>query len=364
MFQDIQIEKLNELRAKNEITVIDVRSPSEYAESTIPGSINIPFFNDEERAEIGTLYKQVSTQAAKERGLEIVSAKLPSFVKQFAEIQGNKAVFCWRGGMRSRTTATVLSLMGIHVHRLEGGYRTYRKWVVDTLQSMDFAPDVYVIHGNTGTGKTLILRELQEKGYPVVDLEGMAGHRGSIFGEIGLKSSNQKTFDALLVESLIRYQDSPYILLEAESKRIGKVVLPEFLVQKKELGRHIVLEAPVELRVKHILDDYRPWEYPAESLLAFSKIKSRIHTPIAQEIEFSMQQGNYGAAVRLLLEYYYDPRYAHTTEAYGEAFHQEPVLAIGSVEQAVQLVEERIQRDQEHVQAAAEDVQVKKHQSV
>lgn len=116
MFQDISIEKLNELRGKNEITVIDVRSPSEYAESTIPGSINIPFFTDEERAEIGTLYKQVSIHTAKERGLEIMSAKLPAFVKKFAEIQGNKAVFCWRGGMRSRTTATVLSLMGIHVY--------------------------------------------------------------------------------------------------------------------------------------------------------------------------------------------------------------------------------------------------------
>ncbi|MEC0239688.1 tRNA 2-selenouridine(34) synthase MnmH [Paenibacillus dokdonensis] len=342
MFQDISIEKLNELRAKNEMTIIDVRSPSEFADSTIPGSINIPFFTDEERAEIGTLYKQVSTQTAKERGLEIMSAKLPAFVKRFAEIKGNKTVFCWRGGMRSRTTATVLSLMGIHVYRLDGGYRSFRKWVVETLGMMDFAPKVFVLHGNTGTGKTEILKVLKGKGYPVVDLEGLAGHRGSIFGEIGLKSNNQKTFDSLLLEEILRYRDEPYILIEAESKRIGKVVLPEFLIVKKEQGTHIMLEAPTALRVTNILDDYRPKEHKELSLKAFHQIKSRIHTPIAQEIEASLLTSQFGRAVELLLESYYDPRYAHTSHTYGEAFDQIPAIQFKTIEEAVELVEQRI----------------------
>lgn len=342
MFQDISIEKLNELRGKNEMTVIDVRSPSEYAESTIPGSINIPFFTDEERAEIGTLYKQVSIQTAKERGLEIMSAKLPAFVKKFAEIQGNKAVFCWRGGMRSRTTATVLSLMGIHVYRLDGGYRAYRRWVVETLDAMEFSPEIYVLHGYTGTGKTEILRTLKEKGYPVIDLEGLAGHRGSIFGKIGLKSHNQKTFDALLLEELLRYRHEPYILLEAESKRIGKVVLPEFLIEKKEKGTHILLQAPTDLRVKTIIKDYRPAEHAEQSLQAFKQIKSRIHTPIAQEIESCLLSGDYERVVELLLTYYYDPRYAHTASSYGEAFEKLSPLSFETLEQAVTLVEEYI----------------------
>ena len=146
MFQDISIEELLSLKDKNELTLIDVRSPSEFKEATIPGSMNIPFFNDEERAEVGTIYKQVSVDAAKERGLEIASAKLPRFVKQFAELEGKKAVFCWRGGMRSRTTATVLSLMGIKVFRLEGGYRTYRNWVVNQLETLELKPKAYVLN--------------------------------------------------------------------------------------------------------------------------------------------------------------------------------------------------------------------------
>ena len=118
MFQDIEVEELLALREQKDITIIDVRSDSEYADSTIPGSLNIPLFDDAERAEVGTIYKQVSVQAAKDKGLELVSAKLPAFIKSFEQIRGPKAVFCWRGGMRSRTTATVLSLMGIRVYRL------------------------------------------------------------------------------------------------------------------------------------------------------------------------------------------------------------------------------------------------------
>ncbi|MGN7356974.1 tRNA 2-selenouridine(34) synthase MnmH [Paenibacillus sp. SAF-054] len=342
MFQDISIEKLNELRSNNEMTVIDVRSPSEYAESTIPGSLNIPFFTDEERAEIGTLYKQVSTQKAKERGLEIMSAKLPTFVKRFAEIPGNKTVFCWRGGMRSRTTATVLSLMGIHVYRLDGGYRSFRKWVVETLETLEFAPQVFVLHGNTGTGKTEILKSLKEKGYPVLDLEGLAGHRGSIFGAIGMDSHNQKTFDSTLLEEVLRYREEPYILIEAESKRIGKVVLPEFLINKKEQGIHILLEAPTALRVENILNDYRPQEHAEESLQAFLQIKSRIHTPIAQEIEACLLSRQFGRAVELLLKYYYDPRYAHTSNHYGEEFAKTIPIAFETLEDAVVRVERRI----------------------
>lgn len=291
MFQDISIEQLIEQRQNKEITLIDVRSPSEFEDSSIPGSLNIPFFDDAERAEIGTLYKQVSAQAAKERGLEIMSAKLPSFVKSFAAIPGRKVVFCWRGGMRSRTTATVLSLMDVHVYRLEGGYRAYRKWVLDSLEQMDFTPDIYVLHGNTGTGKTDILKTLKDRGYPVLDLEGLAGHRGSIFGEIGLRSHNQKTFDALLLEELIHYKDAPFVLIEAESKRIGKVIVPEFLMNKKQQGVHFMIEVPMKLRVQNILNDYRPWKHAEASMHAFQQIKSRLHTPIAAEIESSLKAG-------------------------------------------------------------------------
>ncbi|TJY43975.1 tRNA 2-selenouridine(34) synthase MnmH [Cohnella pontilimi] len=340
MFQDISLEELIEQRKSGNFVLIDVRSPSEFEESSIPGSINIPLFNDEERAEVGTIYKQVSAQAAKERGLEIVSAKLPDFIRTFAEIPGRKAVFCWRGGMRSKTSATVLSLMDIHVYRLNGGYRAYRKWIMDSLENFHLRPKAVVLHGNTGTGKTLILRTLKERGLPVLDLEGMAGHRGSIFGQIGLKGNNQKTFEALLLEELLLCQHSPYVLMEAESKRIGKVVLPDFLVRKKEAGHHLMLELPLDVRVQHILDDYRPEEHHEECLAAFRHIKSRIHTPIAHEIEGCLMTARYDKAVKMLLEHYYDPRYAFSTDAYGADF---TVVKASTIEEAVTNIEHIVQ---------------------
>ncbi|XEC93863.1 tRNA 2-selenouridine(34) synthase MnmH [Paenibacillus tarimensis] len=316
MFQDITVREWAALRQKKELVTIDVRSPSEYEETTIPGSLNIPLFDDKERAEIGTLYKQQSVQAAKEKGLEIVSAKLPSFIKQFAAISGSKAVFCWRGGMRSKTSATVLSLMGIQAYRLTGGYRAYRQWVVDELAAIRFEPQALVLHGHTGSGKTAVLRRMKQQGYPVLDLEAMAGHRGSVFGQIGMKAHNQKTFDSLLVEDLLAYRALPCVLLEAESRRIGKAVLPDLIIDKKKQGHHILLELPLEARVRHILQDYRPWDHPDECMQAFQQIKTRIHTPVAAEIESFLKRENYAGAVELLLLYYYDPRYAHSSSIY------------------------------------------------
>jgi tRNA 2-selenouridine synthase len=341
LFQDVTIEELLELRSKGNITMIDVRSPSEYEDASFPDSLNIPLFDDSERAEVGTLYKQVSSQAAKDRGLEIVSAKLPSFIKSFERIEGRKAVFCWRGGMRSKTTATVLSLMGIRVYRLIGGIRAYRKWVVETLENFKFHPKAIVLNGNTGSGKTLILHRLRELGFPVMDLEAMAGHRGSIFGQIGLKPNNQKTFESLLLEELIRLGDSPYVLMEAESKRIGKVVLPDFIIDAKRNGVQLFIEMPVEVRVQHILNDYKPWEYKEACMYAFQQIKSRIHTPIAAEIEALLQADRFADAVQLLLEHYYDKRYEYALQQNAK---NPIILKVNHVDEAVKAVVEHLSK--------------------
>lgn len=316
MVQDITIDELFSLKEKEDFVLIDVRSPSEYKNATIPGSINIPLFDDKERSIVGTNYKQVSIQAAKDRGLEIVSAKLPDFVRQFHKLNGIKVVFCWRGGMRSKTSATVLGLMGIKAFRLQGGYRTYRKWVMEMLDTIEIKPKAYALQGYTGSGKTTILRRLKEEGFPVLDLEGMAGHRGSIFGQIGLKPNNQKTFDALLIENLLPLQSSPYILFEAESKRIGKAILPNSILEKKEQGVQFVIEMPIETRVQHILEEYRPWEHQTECIEAFQKIKRRIHTPISAKIETDLHAGEFESACRLLLTHYYDPLYDYTAKQY------------------------------------------------
>ncbi|MBM7691342.1 tRNA 2-selenouridine synthase [Peribacillus deserti] len=316
MFQDLHVDDIIALKDKRQLILVDVRSPSEYRESTIPGSINIPLFDDNERKEIGTIYKQIGVSEAKERGLEIVSAKLPAFIKQFSLLEGDKAVFCWRGGMRSKTSATVLDLMGLRTYRIQGGFRSYRKWVLNSLENLEIRPEAYVLNGYTGTGKTKILHQLKNEGYSFIDLEGLAGHRGSIFGQIGLEPKNQKMFDALLVEEVSSMQNSPFVLLEAESRRIGKVFLPDFVFNKKEQGRQIFIDMPVEERVKHILEDYEPWNHQEESIQAFQKIKKRIHTPIAAQIEKDLESGDFESAIALLLINYYDPRYDFTKEHY------------------------------------------------
>lgn len=336
MFQDITIDELLALHDKKELVLIDVRSPSEYKDATIPGSLNIPLFNDEERAEIGTIYKQVSFQAAKERGLEIVSAKLPAFVKEFDQIDGQKAVFCWRGGMRSGTTATVLDLMGIQVYRLQGGIRAYRKWVVETLDHLELKQETYVLNGYTGSGKTTILRRLRKDGYPILDLEGMANHRGSIFGQIGLEPHNQKTFESLLVQEALHLQQAPYMLVEAESKRVGKVMIPDCIFERKEQGIQLFIDMPVEERVRHILEDYCPWEHQEECIEAFQKIKRRIHTPVAAKINNDLQSGNFDSAVQLLLEHYYDPLYEHTAKHYPE--ERRLTIKVQNVDEAVEAI--------------------------
>jgi tRNA 2-selenouridine synthase len=336
LFKDIPIDELFTLHTEKKMKFIDVRSPSEYKEATIPGSHNIPIFDDKERAEVGRLYKQVSPKAAKERGLEIFSAKLPNFIHQFSQIDGEKAVFCWRGGMRSKTAATVVDLMGMDVYRLKGGIRTYRDWVVRTLDKLELKPTTYVLNGYSGSGKTTILQQLHQDGYPVLDLEKMASHRGSIFGQIGLVPNNQKRFESLLVHEIARIQQSPYILLEGESKRIGKVVLPHFLYEKKEHGIQLFIDMPIEERAANIVNDYKPWNHHEECIEAFKIIKRRIHTPVAKEIEESLKSGKFYPAVKLLLEYYYDPRYDHSAKQYSP--DQKFTIRAQNVEEAVEAI--------------------------
>jgi len=282
----------------------------------VPGSVNVPLFDNEERAAIGTIYKQVSVEAAKEKGLEIVAAKLPAFIRELQALPGRKAFFCWRGGMRSKTSATLLSILAGRVYRIQGGIRAYRSWVVETLENYELKTPVVVLNGYTGTGKTNILRSLHAKGYPVLDLEGLAAHRGSIFGGVGLEPRNQRTFEALLVHELIRLRNAPYVLMEAESRRVGKAVLPEFLVAAKERAPQLFLELPVEARVTNIVADYEPERFKAQCVEAFERIERKIHTPAAKDIRDALARDDFRSAVVGLLAHYYDPRYEHTISEY------------------------------------------------
>ncbi|MFB1051026.1 tRNA 2-selenouridine(34) synthase MnmH [Paraliobacillus sp. JSM ZJ581] len=340
MFEEIKPEALYQKKTTQKLTFVDVRSPKEFEESTIPGSINIPLFSNEERAEIGTVYKQESPEAAKQTGLTLFSKKLPDFIAAFQQINTPITVFCWRGGMRSKTAATMVDLMGMQVSRLTGGIRAYREWTVGLLNTLDFLPELIVLNGHTGNGKTIILEKLASQGYPVINLEQMAGHRGSIFGQIGLEPTNQRTFDFLLLEKLLAYQHEPFILIEGESKRIGKVSLPEKLYQKKEASRQLFIELPIEQRIAHILEDYQPWNSPEKFTEAFAHLKRRIHTPIAKEIEQCLEDNAFETAVELLLVNYYDPRYDYAS-AYPAS--QQTFIKAQHVNEAMEKIKQEIQ---------------------
>lgn len=311
---------------------IDVRSPEEFKESTIPNAVNIALFNDEERKEIGTIYKQIGPENAKWRAMEIVAPKLPELltkIKNLSEAGSEPVLFCWRGGMRSQSMATFLDYAGISVRRIVGGYRAYREYILKQIPLL-IPKQTVVLHGMTGVGKTDILIQLSNIGYPVLDLEGAAAHKGSIFGAMGPANdgNNQKTFDALLFTRLKQLQGASYIMVEAESKRIGKVTQPEELLITKKGGIHFIIEASLETRVKRIYHEYvepfldQEWFYP-QVKVKFDRIQRRIHDEnIKVAVTGALEQQNYHEFIRLLLLYYYDPRYEHKQLEYeGEFYH-------------------------------------------
>lgn len=315
-----------ELRGRAGLVWIDVRSPGEFRESTIPGARNVALFDDEERARIGIAYKR-SRAGAVELGLELASRKLPELVRTVRREAGAQlpVIFCWRGGMRSRTLATVLDLLGHSCVRLTGGYRAYRQYVTARLAQArpEDVPRAIVLHGMTGVGKTRILQELACRGEPVLDLEALAGHRGSVFGGIGLDIANQRTFDSRLLDELDRLRGAPYVFLEAESRRIGRATMPDFLIEAKRGGEHVELTASLSVRVSRTLDQYRlddPDEFALAVGRALEWIDKRFSPDLRARVREWYARRAYEPLIRALLTDYYDPRYRHAMEQYGQPF--------------------------------------------
>ncbi len=324
MFSELTFE---ELKDRKDLVWIDVRSEGEFEESMIPGSFNVPLFNNEERAKIGTIYKQASPDRARWVGLEIASQKLPALVKAVIELTAGKTpvIYCWRGGMRSKTVATILDLMGISAIRLTGGYRGYRQYVTGSFESMKAAdlPPLIVIHGMTGVGKTTLLRLLAGEGEPVLDLEGLARHRGSVFGGIGLNPANQRQFDSLLYDELQSLRGKPYLLMEAESKRVGRVTVPDFLMDAKKTAINVELVAPISVRIMRTLDQYKladdeAFHESVERAIIF--IQKRFSPDLRQRVYEWLDARAYEPLIGALLEEYYDPRYEYARRDYERPF--------------------------------------------
>ncbi|CCQ93952.1 tRNA 2-selenouridine synthase [[Clostridium] ultunense Esp] len=310
---------------------VDVRSPKEFNEAHIPGAVCLPLFSDEERAEIGILYANRGPEAAKWRAMEMVSPKIPHLMEGLRKIirSGKEpALYCWRGGMRSKAVATFAGLVGLSGVRLIGGYRAYRQYILEHLNESLIPDHLIYLHGLTGVGKTKILLALQERGWPTVDLEAFANHRGSVFGNFGYgEAYNQKMFDSLLYERLCTLKGSPFLILEAESRRIGKATQPDFLLAAREKGVHLLLTADLETRVTRLYEEYvEPYlshrDFKPRVEHALTLIAKRISPAAAQEMADALNREDYPAFIRLLLLYYYDPMYRHKQQEYESLYRE------------------------------------------
>lgn len=242
-------------------TIIDARSPSEFLEDHLPGAINLPVLDDTERRIVGTIYKQRSAFEARRLGAAWVAKNLARHLQERLQQyppSWRPLVYCWRGGQRSAAFVTWLRMIGWPAAQLAGGYKTYRRWVLERLIDLPGRFPWRVLAGPTGSGKTRVLQALAQRGQQVLDLEALARHRGSILGSWpgGEAQPSQKAFDTALVAALRRFDPQKPVFVEAESKRIGLVQLPDALHEAIRLAPVIVLDTPHECRMQLLLEDY------------------------------------------------------------------------------------------------------------
>ena len=299
---------------------VDVRSNGEYDEFTIPGAVNIPIFNNEERSTIGTIYKNESIEKAKKVGIQFVSAKLLELYEQFSDLKNNHrevVIFCERGGMRSSALWSLFNSIGLRTIKLEGGYKGYRAAINENLPKLVEEVTFIMLHGHTGTGKTELLKLLEQRGLDVLDLEGFANHRGSLLGDVGLPGKvSQKKYDALVFEKL-RRRKSNFILIEAESGRIGNVIIPKFMHNKMKQGIHILVEGSLDARAKRIVDEYIVNENSKQEILdALDKLGRYLGEKKTAHIIELVQAEDYMEATRELMVMHYDPLYAKGQQRY------------------------------------------------
>jgi tRNA 2-selenouridine synthase len=312
--------------------LVDVRTPLEFEDDHLPGAANFPLLTNEERVEIGTLYKHAGPHAARIRGLELTAHRFPGMVRDIGSASEGRpiAVYCWRGGLRSKTVVSILDLTGHRVAQLEGGYRSFRNHVASFFDPFVPPGPLVVIHGLTGTGKTELINGMTGKNYLTIDLEGLACHRGSSFGELGLSQTlTQKRFETLLWNALRKAEPGKPVILEGESRRIGRMTLPGDLYEKMQQGVKVWCEASLDTRVARLIEEYGREEYREEMSAALARIAKRLGGKKYAEISEYLENWDMPSFMRELLVGYYDRLYYKFRE-----WEEDFVLPVDDLEQA------------------------------
>lgn len=301
MVQSLGVEEFIDLARTQ--PVLDVRTPAEFAKAHIPGALNLPLFSNEERVQIGTLYKQVGRQEAILEGLDIVGSRMRRLVEEAARLVSGKHVLlhCWRGGMRSGSVAWLLDFCGYKVCTLAGGYKAFRRFVLDTFA---MPRPLLVLGGKTGSGKTHILGALQKLGAQTVDLEAMAHHKGSSFGRLGqIVHPTQEQFENDLAWSLHHTTPKLPVWVEDESRRLGWVRIPDAFWNAMCNAPLVVLEVPAEQRIEMLIHDYGTFTHQ-ELANAVERIASQLGGLDTRLALQALSQGDLSTACQIVLRYY------------------------------------------------------------
>ena len=303
-------------------TIIDVRSPAEFEDDHLPGAISLPVLSDAERAEVGTIYKQESPFKARKIGGALIAKNVAAHIQTALADKPHDwrpFVYCWRGGQRSGAMAIVLEQIGWRVQVLDGGYKAYRRKVVDFCQSDAVPHPLILLDGNTGTAKTDVLALLQERGHQVVDLEGLANHRGSVFGAMGTGQPSQRAFESAVAVGFAGLDPSKPVLLEAESAKIGARHIPATLWTAMQAAPRLRLTAPVEERAAYLVRAYgeqvRARDQFSQILDALVPIQGKERIAAWQDL---LGEGQLAHLAEALIFHHYDPRYAKSRDKHSD----------------------------------------------
>jgi tRNA 2-selenouridine synthase len=300
MSKEINIEEFLELSENNKI--IDVRSPAEYEQAHIPGALNLPLFSNEERAEVGTIYKKQGRVKAVTKGLEIVGPKLSQFTKTALSLKQEKLlIHCWRGGMRSKSMAWLLETVGLECFTLSGGYKSYRAHIRKELEK---PLNLILLGGYTGSGKTDLLQILEANNEQTIDLEGLANHKGSAFGAIGQPPQpSTEMFENLLYQKVTTLDPVKPIWSEDESHNIGRVFIPDPFWTQMRKSPVVIVEAPFGNRLERLMRDYGT--FPVQQLTtSIKKIEKRLGYDKCKEAIEACENGDIEKAAEISLLYY------------------------------------------------------------